>query len=58
MLPAPHLVEVQTKVNGELRQKSAIDQLIFDIPTLIETISKGITIQSVFRIIICACLIR
>ncbi|KZO98402.1 hypothetical protein CALVIDRAFT_535495 [Calocera viscosa TUFC12733] len=45
MLPAPHLVEVLTKVNGQVRQRATIDQLIFDIPTLVETLSKGITIQ-------------
>jgi 2-keto-4-pentenoate hydratase/2-oxohepta-3-ene-1,7-dioic acid hydratase in catechol pathway len=34
-----------TAVNGETRQEAAIDQLIFDIPTLIETISGGITLE-------------
>jgi 2-keto-4-pentenoate hydratase/2-oxohepta-3-ene-1,7-dioic acid hydratase in catechol pathway len=32
-------------VNGELRQDANIGQLIFDIPTLIETISAGITLK-------------
>jgi 2-keto-4-pentenoate hydratase/2-oxohepta-3-ene-1,7-dioic acid hydratase in catechol pathway len=31
-------------VNGELRQNAKIADLIFDIPTLIETISAGITL--------------
>ena len=31
-------------VNGELRQDAGTDNLIFDIPTLIETISRGITL--------------
>jgi len=31
-------------VNDELRQNATIDQLIFDIPTLIETLSAGITL--------------
>jgi 2-keto-4-pentenoate hydratase/2-oxohepta-3-ene-1,7-dioic acid hydratase in catechol pathway len=32
-------------VNGELRQSSNIGLLIFDIPTIIETLSAGITLQ-------------
>jgi 2-keto-4-pentenoate hydratase/2-oxohepta-3-ene-1,7-dioic acid hydratase in catechol pathway len=32
-------------VNGELRQDAKIADLIFDIPTLIETLSAGITLQ-------------
>jgi 2-keto-4-pentenoate hydratase/2-oxohepta-3-ene-1,7-dioic acid hydratase in catechol pathway len=36
---------VKCWVNGELRQEAAFSQLIFDIPTLIETLSAGITLQ-------------
>jgi 2-keto-4-pentenoate hydratase/2-oxohepta-3-ene-1,7-dioic acid hydratase in catechol pathway len=32
-------------VNDELRQEANTSDLIFDIPTLIETISAGITLQ-------------
>lgn len=32
-------------VNGELRQDARLDQLIFDVPTLIETLSAGITLE-------------
>ncbi len=32
-------------INGELRQEAAMKQLIFDVPTLIETISQGITLR-------------
>ncbi|RDB42674.1 FAA hydrolase family protein [Halomonas sp. DQ26W] len=32
-------------VNGELRQDARLDQLIFDVPTLIETLSAGITLS-------------
>ncbi|MGF6770507.1 2-keto-4-pentenoate hydratase/2-oxohepta-3-ene-1,7-dioic acid hydratase in catechol pathway [Paraburkholderia sp. GAS199] len=35
-------VDVKCWVNGELRQNSNTKQLIFDIPTLIETLSAGI----------------
>ena len=31
-------------VNGELRQDGPTENMIFDIPTLIETFSRGITL--------------
>ena len=37
---------IQCWVNGELRQDANSRDLIFDIPTLIETISAGITLES------------
>ena len=33
------------KVNGELRQDATVAQMIFDIPTLIATLSAGITLE-------------
>jgi 2-keto-4-pentenoate hydratase/2-oxohepta-3-ene-1,7-dioic acid hydratase in catechol pathway len=36
---------VATHVNGEKRQDAPVSDLIFDIPTLIETISAGITLE-------------
>ena len=33
-------------INGELRQDANTRDLIFDIPTIIETISAGITLQA------------
>ncbi|OVZ59699.1 hydrolase [Pigmentiphaga sp. NML080357] len=38
-------LDIRCWVNGELRQDANTRQLIFDIPTLIETISAGITLQ-------------
>jgi 2-keto-4-pentenoate hydratase/2-oxohepta-3-ene-1,7-dioic acid hydratase in catechol pathway len=38
-------LRVQTHVNGELRQDSPLSALIFDIPTLIETISALMTLE-------------
>src|SRR5665811_2330703 len=35
---------VRCWVNGELRQDGPAENMIFDIPTLIETISRGITL--------------
>ena len=34
-----------TRVNGEVRQDARVSDLIFDIPTLIETLSKGMTLE-------------
>jgi 2-keto-4-pentenoate hydratase/2-oxohepta-3-ene-1,7-dioic acid hydratase in catechol pathway len=38
-------MQVQCWINGELRQSAPVNDLIFDIPTLIETISAGIELQ-------------
>jgi 2-keto-4-pentenoate hydratase/2-oxohepta-3-ene-1,7-dioic acid hydratase in catechol pathway len=38
-------LRVESKVNGEVRQSALIKDLIFDIPTLIATLSKGMTLQ-------------
>jgi pimeloyl-ACP methyl ester carboxylesterase len=41
----PKSLRVQTFVNGEKRQESTIDQLIFSVPFLIKTLSEGQTLQ-------------
>ncbi|KAI5459155.1 5-carboxymethyl-2-hydroxymuconate delta-isomerase [Mariannaea sp. PMI_226] len=41
----PSTLRIQTHVNGELRQDADTDDLIFSIPTLLNTISAGQTIQ-------------
>lgn len=41
----PVKLDVQCWVNGELRQKSNTELLIFDIPTIIATVSGGITLK-------------
>lgn len=40
----PANMDVQCWINGELRQNANTRDLIFDVPTLIETISAGITL--------------
>ncbi|KAL7954069.1 hypothetical protein V8C34DRAFT_295389 [Trichoderma compactum] len=40
----PSVLRVQTHVNGELRQDATTEDLIFDIPTLINTLSEGQTL--------------
>lgn len=41
----PHHLNITTKVNGEVRQSANTKQFIFDIPTIIATISQGITLE-------------
>jgi 2-keto-4-pentenoate hydratase/2-oxohepta-3-ene-1,7-dioic acid hydratase in catechol pathway len=41
----PGSAGVRCFVNGDLRQDARVSQLIFDIPTLIETLSAGITLN-------------
>lgn len=38
-------LDVECRVNGEVRQKASTKDLIFDIPTLIATISAGIALE-------------
>ena len=40
----PDTFHLKTEVNGEVRQNASCSTLIFDIPTLIEVISAGITL--------------
>ena len=37
-------LEIVTKVNGEERQRAKVGELLFDIPTLIETMSRTMTL--------------
>jgi 2-keto-4-pentenoate hydratase/2-oxohepta-3-ene-1,7-dioic acid hydratase in catechol pathway len=40
----PRKLHLKTWINGELRQDQSVADLIFDIPTLISTISRYITL--------------
>jgi 2-keto-4-pentenoate hydratase/2-oxohepta-3-ene-1,7-dioic acid hydratase in catechol pathway len=44
-LPINDQLRLTCKVNGELRQDATLSQLIFDIPTIIATLSAGITLK-------------
>lgn len=44
-IPDPTRLRIVTHVNGEKRQDASVADLIFDITTLIETISRGITLE-------------
>ncbi len=41
----PQDLAIQCKINGEIRQSSNTSNMIFDIPTIIETISSVITLE-------------
>ena len=43
-LPEPKEIRLETRVNHEIRQQGNLSQLIFDIPTLIATLSRGMTL--------------
>lgn len=40
-----HNLGIETKVNGEVRQSANTEQFIFDIPTIISTLSQGTTLE-------------
>lgn len=42
----PLSLKVQARVNGELRQNSSTDKLIFDIPHVIHELSQGMTLKA------------
>jgi 2-keto-4-pentenoate hydratase/2-oxohepta-3-ene-1,7-dioic acid hydratase in catechol pathway len=44
-LPDPHGLALCTRVSGEIMQRSSTSELIFDVPTLIEYISAGVTLE-------------
>jgi len=44
-VPDPAKLHLITKVNGEVRQDAMVSDLIFDIPTLIETLSATMTLE-------------
>ena len=42
----PQRLDISSKVNGELRQHANTGDMIFDVVTLVEVISKGITLRA------------
>ena len=42
----PHNLGIRLSVNGEQRQNGNTQDMIFDIPTLIESLSEGLTLES------------
>lgn len=43
-IPNPHVLPLRCRVNGIVKQESNTSDFIFDIPTLIEWLSKGMTL--------------
>ncbi|PSA96624.1 hypothetical protein C6370_04630 [Bacillus atrophaeus] len=46
LIPDPQCLQVETRVNGELRQSGSTSDMIFSIAELIETLSKGMTLEA------------
>jgi acylpyruvate hydrolase len=44
-IPDPHVLDIELRLNGELRQRSNTNDLIFKIPQLIEFISQDLTLR-------------
>jgi acylpyruvate hydrolase len=44
-IPDPHALELTCQINGELRQKSNTHQLIFQLPFLVEYLSRSMTLE-------------
>jgi len=44
-LTDPHNLVVRLRVNGEIKQESNTNDLIFNIPTLIHVLSQGMTLE-------------
>lgn len=42
----PRSLELSLSVNGQQRQRARVEQMIFDIPTLIESLSAGLTLEA------------
>jgi len=45
-IPDPSKLKLRTWVNGDLRQESGTDDLIFDIPSIIRHLSRGMTLRA------------
>lgn len=45
-IPNPEILMIETKVNGEVRQKGNTSDFIFDIRTMIAELSKGMTLEA------------
>ena len=44
-IPDPSKLKLITRVNGEVRQESGTDDLIFDVPTIIRHLSRASTLR-------------
>ena len=44
-IPDPRILNLVCRVNGETRQSAQVSMMIFDIPTLIASLSRGMTLE-------------
>jgi 2-keto-4-pentenoate hydratase/2-oxohepta-3-ene-1,7-dioic acid hydratase in catechol pathway len=44
-LPDPHVLRITSRVNGDAKQDSNTDKMIFNIPAIIAYLSRGMTLQ-------------
>jgi len=44
-IPNPHALRITLRVNGVTKQDSSTSELIFDVPTIIETLAAGLTLE-------------
>ena len=42
----PKMLELSMSVNGQERQRARVEQMIFDIPTIIQSLSAGMTLEA------------
>ncbi len=45
VIPDTNTLQLKTHVNGELRQKTSVGDLIYDIPTCLRYLSRGTTLK-------------
>ncbi len=45
LIPNPHNLRLQCRLNGEVMQDASTGDMIFDIPTTIHELSKGVTLE-------------
>lgn len=45
-IPDINALAIRTEVNGEMRQKGAVPEMIFDVPTLIATLSRTMSLEA------------
>lgn len=45
-IPDPRVLELTLTVNGQQRQNSKVEMMIFDIPTIIQSLSAGLTLEA------------
>jgi 2-keto-4-pentenoate hydratase/2-oxohepta-3-ene-1,7-dioic acid hydratase in catechol pathway len=45
LIPKPAELKLQTRIDGELRQNTSLDDLVFSVPNIISYLSQGSTLE-------------